>query len=299
MQSVRSWKSHAARRLIRVLPRRVQLATCYRQVNGVAPELRRPRLLSERILHRILSDRDPLLHTFCDKIAAKEWVGARIGADRTPRTLAVADRIEGLTTQKLPERWMLKATHGSGWYQLVSAPTHPLDAVVLEQARNWLGTDYADAYQEWGYRGVPRRLLAEEMVSFAGGPCTEMSAFCFRGQVRSVRLFRPESADLVPRITHQHRPRARELFLDEALEPLPLVRPHHDHWPALAGTDRQALEDFLALARELSAATSFLRVDGYLTDRGVLVGELTPYPGAGIWLRMPRQWDAWFGAFWN
>jgi len=153
MQSVRSWKSRAARRLIRVLPKRVQLATCYRQVNGAAPDLRHPTLLSERILHRILTARDPVLRTFCDKIAAKEWIAARIGADRSPRTLVVADSVEGLTSQHLPQRWMLKATHGSGWYQLVASPTHPLDAAVLEQARNWLGTDYADAYQEWGYRG--------------------------------------------------------------------------------------------------------------------------------------------------
>ncbi len=299
MLSARSWKSEAARRLIRVLPKRVQLATSYRQVNGVAPDLRRPRLLSERILHRILTDRDPLLHTFCDKIAAKEWIAARIGADRTPRTLGVADSVEALTALLLPDRWMLKASHGSGWFQLVATNTHPLDAAVLEQARCWLSTDYADTFQEWGYRGVPRRLLAEEFLSFAGGQCTEMSAFCFRGRVRGLRLFIPESAHAPNRSSQRHLPRTKELFLDGALQPLPLVRPQHDHWPALAGTDRQPLEDFLALAEKLSADTPFLRVDGFISDRGVLVGELTPYPGAGIWFRLPRQWDAWFGAFWD
>lgn len=299
MLSARSWKSQASQRIIRLLPKRVQLATSYRQVNGVAPDLRRPRLLSERILHRILTNRDPLLRTFCDKIAAKEWIAARIGADRTPRTLGVAASVEALTALPLPERWMLKASHGCGWYQLVDASTHPLDAAVLAQARRWLNTDYADTFQEWGYRGVPRRLLAEEFLSFAGGQCREMSAFCFRGRVRGLRLFVPESALIPHRGNQRHLPRTKELFLDQALQPLPLLRPQHDHWPALAGTDQQPLEDFLALAGELSAATSFLRVDGFLCDRGVLVGELTPYPGAGIWLRMPRQWDAWFGAFWD
>lgn len=299
MLSARSWKSHAARRFIRLLPKRVQLATSYRQVNGVAPDLRRPRLLSERILHRLLTDRDPLLRTFCDKVAAKEWIAARIGAEHTPRTLGIAESVEALTALPLPERWMLKASHGCGWYQLVAAPSHPLDAAVLEQARRWLSTEYADTYQEWGYRGVPRRLLAEEFLSFAGGQCREVSAFCFHGRVRGLRLFVPESALVPHRSSQRHLPRTKELFLDQGLRPLPLMRPQHDHWPALAGTDRQPLEDFLALATELSAETSFLRVDGFLSDRGVLVGELTPYPGAGIWLRMPRQWDAWFGAFWD
>ncbi len=299
MLSARNWKSQATGQLIRVLPKRVQLATCYRQVNGFAPDLRHPRLLSERILHRILTDRDPLLHTFCDKIAAKEWIAARIGSDRTPRTLAVAESLEALTAQPLPERWMLKASHGSGWYQLVAATTQGLDALLQEQARRWLAADFADAYQEWGYRGVPRRLLAEEMLSFGGGQCTEISAFCFRGRVGGVRLFRQESALAPRRSIQRHLPRAKELFLDGALQPLPLVRPHYEHWPALSGTDRQPLGDFLALAEKLSVETSFLRVDGYISERGALVGELTPYPGAGIWLRLPREWDAWFGAFWN
>jgi hypothetical protein len=299
IMSAVSWKSQAARRLIELLPPRQQLSTLYRQVNGAAPDLRRPRLLSERILHRMLTDRDPLLHTFCDKIAAKEWIADRIGADRTPRTLGVADSVEALLALPLPERWMLKASHGCSWFQLVAAPTHPLDAAVLEEARRWLTCDYADTFQEWGYRGVPRRLMAEEFLSFAGGQCVEMSAFCFRGRVRGLRLYRPESALVAHRSSQKHRPRTKELFLDGDLQPLPLVRPQFDHWPALAGTDRQPLEDFLALAAELSAATTFLRVDGFLSDRGVLVGELTPYPGAGIWLWMPRPWDAWLGAFWD
>lgn len=126
-----------------------------------------------------------------------------------------------------------------------------------------------------------------------------MSAFCFRGRVRGVRLHRPESAHAVRRGSQRHLPRTKELFLDEGHRPLPLVRPQYDHWPDLADIDRGPLEEFRALAEELSAESVFLRVDGYLSDRGVLVGELTPYPGAGIGLGMPRQWDAWFGAFWD
>lgn len=295
---MKDWKSRASQKLHEFLPKQVQLATLYRQINGAAPDLRQPRLLSERILHRILWDRDPLLQTFCDKIAAKEWITARIGPGHTPPTLAVASSVDKLKALPLPERWMLKASHGSGWYQLVDTTTHPLDAEVMEQARKWLNTDFADRFQEWGYRNLPRRLLAEELLTLEGAECTEMSAFCFEGRVRAVRLFRVESARAFHRGSQRHLPRTKEFFLDESLKPLPLVRPQHDHCPGLAATDRQQLETFFALARELSSVTPFLRVDGYLCDRGILVGELTPYPGAGIGLRMPRQWDAWFGAFW-
>ncbi len=296
---MRDLKSLAARRVIRLLPLRVQLATRYRQVNGVDPDLRHPRLLSERILHRMLTDRDPLLHSFCDKVAAKDWITARIGPGLTPRTLAIADSVEELQALPLPDRWMLKASHGSRWYQLVDRNTHPLDAAVSEQARKWLESDYADTFQEWGYRKLPRRLLAEEFLSDAGRQCTEMSAYCFRGRVRAVRLFRPESAHARHRSSQRHPPRTKEFFLDEALQPLPMLTPQNDFCPELAATDHLQLKTFLKLAEQLSSVTSFLRVDGYITDCGVRVGELTPYPGAGLMLLFPPQWDAWFGAFWT
>ncbi len=299
MMSGVSWKSKAALRVVQLLPQRVQLEHLYRQVNGAAPDLRSPRLLSERILHRIFFERDPLLRTFCDKLAAKEWIAARIGPDRTPRTLAVADSVEALSVLSLPDRWMLKASHGSGWYQLVDVNTHPLDASVLKQARKWLDSDYADNFQEWGYRTLTRRLLAEEFLSMAGEQSTEMSVFCFRGRARGVRLYRPESSHALHRGSQKNLPRTKECFLDETLQPLPLLRGPHDFCPELAATDRHHLENFMRLAEELSSDTPFLRVDGYLSDKGVLVGELTPYPGAGILLRLPRQWDAWFGAFWD
>ncbi|MCP9935323.1 hypothetical protein KBZ08_15540 [Cyanobium sp. Candia 9D4] len=299
MLSARRCKSQAARHLVRFLPKRTQMAARFRQINGVAPDLRKPRLLSERILHRILTDRDPLLRTFCDKLAAKQWIATRIGAGRTPRTLAIADSVEALRAHQLPDRWMLKASHGSGWYQLVASTTHPMDELVIAQAQRWLSMDYSEVFQEWGYRNLPRRLLAEEFLSFSGRQCIEMSAFCFNGSVRGLRLFRPESAHARHRSNQRQLPRTKECFLDEALRPLPLERPQHDHCRDFASLDRPPLQTFCALAQDLSCETPFLRVDGFLSDRGVLVGELTPYPGAGLLLRMPRQWDAWFGAFWE
>lgn len=209
------------------------------------------------------------------------------------------DRVEALQAHPLPDRWMLKASHGSGWYQLVDASTHPLDEPVLAQARRWLGMDYADVFQEWGYRNLPRRRLAEEFLICAGRQCIEMSAFCFNGRVRGLRLFRPESAHVRHRGEQRHLPRTKECFLDEALQPLPLECPQHDHCREFASLDRTPLQTFCALARDLSDETSFLRVDSFLSDRGVLVGELTPYPRAGLLLRMPRPWDAWFGDFWT
>ncbi len=294
-----SWKSEASRRLIRLLPQRVQLANLYRHVNGAAPDLRSPHLLSERILHRMFFERDPLLRTFCDKIAAKEWIAARIGPGHTPLTLAVADSLDALRAQPLPDRWMLKASHGSGWYQLVDSASTTLNASVMEHSRTWLKTDYAGKSQEWGYRNLPRRLLAEELLSCAGAQCIEISAFCFQGRLRGIRLYRPSYARAVLRASQPSLLRTKECFLDETFHALPLVRAQFDHCPELAATARHQLEAFLPLAEKLSSDTPFLRVDGYLSEQGAMVGELTPYPGAGIWLRLPRQWDAWFGAFWD
>jgi hypothetical protein len=296
--AAQKWKSQVYRRIRPFLPSRFLLAHEYRLINGVTPDLRNPKLFSEKILHRVLHDRDPLLHTFCDKIAAKEWIAARIGPGHTPRTLAVASSVAELEGFQLPDRWMLKASHGSGWYQLVAPPSHPLDAAVRAEAERWLKSDYADTYLEWGYRGLPRRLIAEELLTCDGGQCREASAFCFRGKVEAMRINVVSSALIPHRSSQRTRPRTKECFLDGQLQVLPLERHQFEHDRGLADTDRDLLGVFVSMASELSKDTPFLRVDVYISDGGVRIGELTCYPGAGIFFQMPRQWDAWLGAFW-
>ena len=55
----------------------------------------------------------------------------------------------------------------------------------------------------------------------------------------------------------------------------------------------------LRIAEQIGAGFDFLRVDLYLTPKGVAFGEVTPYPGSGLMKFDPKGFDQELGAAWT
>jgi hypothetical protein len=53
----------------------------------------------------------------------------------------------------------------------------------------------------------------------------------------------------------------------------------------------KALPEMLALAKKLAQPFGYLRVDLYVHQDKVYVGELTVTPGAGTYVFVPKDWD--------
>ena len=262
---------------------------------GRPPDLERPRLFSERVGARILRDRDPRVRVYCDKLQCKAWIESHLGPGWQPRTLAVVEQADALIPLDLPPRWMLKASHGSGWTRRIGPEDQPLSSALIGEANAWLQNDYAETYGEWAYRGLPRRLITEECLLLDGGSCPEFSVFCFAGRTPLVRLHLPHS--MLPTADPASWP--RECFLDDQGRLLPIERPRRHHDPHLLERCGAALPRMLAMARTLTGGQEFLRIDGYLSDGGLRVGGITPCPYAGLGFDLAPCWDAWLGAFWD
>jgi hypothetical protein len=56
------------------------------------------------------------------------------------------------------------------------------------------------------------------------------------------------------------------------------------------------LDEMLQVARKLAAPLGYMRVDMYLYQGHVYVGELTLTPGAGRYIMEPKEWDERLGA---
>ena len=53
------------------------------------------------------------------------------------------------------------------------------------------------------------------------------------------------------------------------------------------------------LAERIGAQFDFVRVDLYSPPQGILFGEVTFYPGAGLRAFIPEDWDYKFGEPWK
>lgn len=83
----------------------------------------------------MLRDHRPLVVTFADKAAVRDYVADRVGAQYLPDA-AVFDSPTELLTADLPDAFVLKPTHGSGAAIIVS-PSAPVDARLPEDG-SWV-----------------------------------------------------------------------------------------------------------------------------------------------------------------
>ncbi len=254
---------------------------------GRTPQLNPPRGFNAHVIRRILHDRDPRLKLVCDKVAARDLVRAALGDEALVPLLGVWDDPATVPWESLPLPFVMKPNHASGLFHFVTAPEQVVPGTLSALAASWLAIDhYATAY-EWGYRGLPRRLMIEPLLRGPeGGTPAESQVFCFGGKAAFVRIYTGGS---VP------ADRTDNWFDRDGLrQPIALTTPVGDYVldPALA-------RRLAAMAEAVAAGWDHLRVDFFLTDQGIKAGELTAYNRAGLALWQTEAMDLWLGRLWD
>jgi hypothetical protein len=86
----------------------------YQKTHGVFPNLFSPETFNEKVLHRILFDRRALLPQLADKAAVRSYVESRLGPQILPKLYYLTTRPETIPFDELPNKFVVKPTHGSG-----------------------------------------------------------------------------------------------------------------------------------------------------------------------------------------
>jgi hypothetical protein len=249
--------------------------------------LRHPRTFTERLLVKMARDRNPLLTRTADRVAMRQWVTERLGPNHLPPLLAVVKRPVDLLDLPLPDCYVVKASHGSQMVAIVKRDSEAERHRVMHAAQRWLRVNYWRRHGEWGYKHIPKRLVVE---SFLGepddDPPPDWKWYCIGGKAAIVSLD-------YDRFINHHRG-----FYDAEGHQLDLVMDHRFE----PGAPRPAPATFAAMrevAETLAHDFDFVRVDLYDRPEGILVGELTHAPLAGLPVFDPPEWDRRLGDLWG
>jgi hypothetical protein len=263
------------------------LVSRYKSHHGKFPRLNPPVSFNERILHRIIYDRDPQLKCFCDKLATKYYVEECLGHERVVPLLGVWQDPQEIAWCNLPHKFVIKPNHSSGDFWIVDQEKGFDLVELVSVAQKWLAQDYFDRAPEWGYRELPRVLLAEPFLcSPSGEKVPEMEVYTFHGVAKLISVSigvkgAPDDAE------YWNDRNGRRLNIKKGLPTtdVPLKR-----------EDRELA---IQLAEQLSKNVSSLRVDFYLTSDGLKVGELTPYTNGSLAPWEPKGVDDLLGRLWD
>jgi len=269
---------------------------------------RHPSSFTEKVRYKMLRDRRPVIVTFADKAAVRDYVAERIGERYLPTAFVISADPAAIVSADLPDEFVLKPTHGSGaafvvshraspdarlpaedysWVYRHVLPQHADRAAMARLGARWLEQLYGQGpNREWAYGRVPRQIIVEELlVGRDGGIPDDFKLFVFHGRCRYIQVDDG-------RFDH----RTQDFFL-----------PDWQHVPMSGGPPwsdpphprPRRLDEMIAIAERLGADTDFVRVDLYhLADR-IVFGELTSYPAGGDSPFEPARFNDEFGSHWT
>ena len=278
-------------RLIGTAPDWAVAITRYSRQHRAFPNLIRPNTFNEKILHRILFDRSPWMAMAVDKYKVRDYVRERVGAGILPTLYHVTTDPETIPFEKLPDRFVVKPTHGSGWVEIVRDKQRLDKADLLRTCRSWLDRSYYEITREWMYKDITPRILVEELIDDGTGSApNDYKLFVFDGRVRFI-LVTMGRFDL-----------RAHLLLDRDWKPVDVTLAYSDIRRAVPPPPHldQMIHAAEALAQGAGAqGTVFVRADFYDTREKLFFGELTPTPGCGLDRFNPTAFDRRLGSLWN
>ena len=268
------------------LPDELVVRALYFRAFKRLPNLTNPLTFNEKIAWRKLNQPNEQFKIFSDKIAVKHEIASLVGEERVIKTLWIGDDPECIPFDELKPPYVIKTNHGNGGLVFIRKATDIDKGAIAAALREQLANSYARRWREWGYIGIPHKILVEEMISGADGDIPEdYKFFVYHGRVHFIEV------DYSRYKNHQ-----RDIYSrDWELLPVKYHRPRKGR----AAPRPALLEQMIGVAETIGTSFDFARVDLYATAEGVKFGEVTFYPVAGLGRFEPVEWDAKFGEPWR
>ena len=194
---------------------------------------------------------------------------------------------ESIPFDDLPQSFVVKASHGSGWVRIVLDKDGLDRQDLIANCSGWLSSNYHRITREKAYKSVLPRIMIEEFIDDGNTPAPIDYKFqVFHGRVELIlvitgRYFKP-----------------LHMYLDRDWQPVGVS----------AGSYKAVLEaparpphlaQMIAAAEKLAHGIDFIRVDFYDTPDRFIFGELTSTPGSGLDRYTPDSFDLYLGTLWK
>ncbi|MCM1140350.1 MAG: glycosyl transferase [Muribaculum sp.] len=275
------------RSLIAVSPR-LLLQIQYRRLLGYSPDLDNPKTFNEKLTWYKLYYHDSLMTRCADKWEVRSYLKDKGLGEYMNDAIDVWDKADDIDFNTLPEKFVLKSTHGTA-QTIVCKDKSSLD---IEKARKkmkfWLKTNQCRAGYEWAYKDIKPRIIGEKLIETSDGlPPKDYKVFCFNG---------------IPKFLFVASERLNNYdvkfdFYDNNWNLLPVTQGHPNSQKPMPKPAE--LSKMLEIASIASKDFPHVRVDFYLENGKLMIGELTFYHFDGFVRFNPSEYDQIFGSYFN
>jgi hypothetical protein len=233
--------------------------------------------------------KNDLVTRCCDKYLVRKYVESKGLASILNELIGVYNRPEEIDWNVLPEKYVLKCNHGSG-YNIVVTDSDIDERAVSKKLNAWLHENFGILTSEYQYVDISPLIICETYLGDENGVLpVDYKFFCSRGHMICAMIIVERGKDKTEPV----------VFVDDEYNEIPELSEFvNDNFKKLEDykpTKPKSYESMIEYARILSEDFPFVRVDFYEVDGNVIFGELTFTPAGCDFSFLSIENRTWFG----
>ncbi|WP_256259865.1 ATP-grasp fold amidoligase family protein [Winogradskyella luteola] len=240
----------------------------YEYFSGKKLDLDNPEDFNAKIEWYKVFYRPKILNKLVDKYEVRSYVKEKIGAQYLNEVYGVYEKAEDVPLDKLPNQFVVKATHTSSHNLIVSNKSKLNKDKALKKFKKWLSKNqYYRIGQEWAYKDVQPRLITEKFLKEEGKQSlVDYKFYCFDGKAKFIDVHIDRDED------------HKQGCFDLGYKLLPFGK-SKNYKSISSGIEKPSnLDEMVSCAEALADGFPFVRVDFYSVNGKTIFGEMTFYP---------------------
>lgn len=263
-------------------PDKIYLKIIFRLKMGYKLNLDNPKTFNEKLQWLKLYNRKIEYTTMVDKYSVKDFVSTKLGEDCIIPTLGVWNNANDIDFDSLPDKFVLKTTHGGGGCGIIICKDKKLfdKENAIYKLNESLKTSIYSNFREWPYKDVCRRIIAEPYIEDKNiGELRDYKFFCFNGEAKFCKV------DYGRFIEH------RANYYDLNWNILPFGEKCFPPDENVIIEKPINFDIMIEYVNKLSNNIPFVRIDLYNISGKIYFGEITFFPASGFGEFTSKGWD--------
>lgn len=228
---------------------------------------------------------DPIAVQCADKYEVRSFIKDKIGEEYLNELYGMYFSVEDIDFDKLPKKFALKATHGSGM-NIFCTDKDKLDwNLEKKRIRRWLRRNYYWTTREPVYKYIKPRIIIEKYLEQEhNGELRDYRFFCFNGE--------PKFITVDFNITNKKKTRRNLYDLDWNMIKSEIEYPRET---LIMVNKPEKLDEMIRLSKVLSSDFPHARIDFYYINNRIIFGEITFFHQSGMGMISPEEFEITMG----
>lgn len=240
--------------------------------------LKDPKRYTEKLQWLKLFYRNDLMPICSDKYEVRAYIEEKGYGYLLNDLIAVYDNVDDFDPATLPERFVLKTAHGSGWNLIVPDKSKANWFWWKKIMRSWMKQNLYWFGREWNYQSQKPRIVVEKYLEDDSGELRDYKIICTNGAPRFMQVDENRASN------------HKRIYVDEEGKPLEF----EDSQTSLTDLSFRfgdLQKEMFRIAADLCKPFVYVRVDFYECGGKIYFGELTFFGGSGFFSFSPDEAD--------